>query len=182
MAELTNYDCFSIPGVFPLKGSVVKAKCHYYADRDYFVFPPSGHMFEVAYFGNKIEELSIGRMERENGDILLMAWFMRLAEIKDDPDRLTKFRECANNVAMRLHPRANASEKIGHAYQGKENEEKSAELMGHSLLCRARELVAIQDQPATSQLVYCCSCIYFLESRRLVRNVFVHVARHVSVR
>lgn len=140
-------DIFSVPGVWPLKGTTKKAMLHYFGEgaNPTFQFPPSGIVLEVAYFSASLQDSDIGKMQRENCDTLLLAWLLKGYSVKDDPEKLRAFKEAGANVAMRIKKRSSDSAKVGAAWQAKEDEEKNADVLGHSLLTRGRELVALQD-------------------------------------
>ena len=70
---------------------------------------------------------------------------MKFKEIKDDAAKLAVFKDAANNMVANFNLRSSDAEKTLRAYQLKEDEEKSADLLGHSLLSRARALCALQD-------------------------------------
>ena len=67
---------FSIPGVWPFLGMTKRRKEHYYNDGDY-TFPPAGHILEVAYYSQEFSQANVQLVERENGDIWLLAWLLR---------------------------------------------------------------------------------------------------------
>ena len=92
-----------------------------------------------------MREEAVGGWERENGDVFFLAWLMKLQMVKGDPPKLGAFMKSANLVAMSFKQRANENAKLTAAYQFKEDEEKDADLLGHSLLSRAGGLAALQD-------------------------------------
>eukprot|EP00959_Pyramimonas_sp_CCMP1952_P084518 1767885-Pyramimonas_sp.AAC.1 len=51
----------------------------------------------------------------------------------------------------KLAKRANESERVLQVYQLKEDEEKNADLLGHSLLTRSRELAGLQEHRRACQ-------------------------------
>ena len=50
-----------------------------------------------------------------------------------------------SHLLLRFNSRASEGDKIGRAYQLQEDLEKEAQTLGHSILTRGRELVAMQD-------------------------------------
>ena len=133
----------------PLKGTVEQAKKHWYSGDDY-QFPPGGHSLEVAYSG-EAPNVEQGRFRRENLDVLFFAWLSKYQDIKNIDDEavrnenLSKFHKCTGNIPARFNLRTNSEASLKKAYQFREDEEKGATLLGHSVLLRARELVALQD-------------------------------------
>ena len=142
--QAINMGKMSLPNVWPLKGTVVKAFKHYYKDKDEFRFPPAGFLLEVSYF-TKLEASQVGEWERDNHDTFYLAWLMLLDEIKEDAEKLKIMKEMAQQIPMRFNRRDTPQSKLLASYQHKENEEKNIDILGHSLLARARELVGIQD-------------------------------------
>ena len=134
----------SLPNVWPLRGTVTKAIQHYYKDKDEFRFPPAGFLLEVSYF-TKLASSQVGQWERDNHDTSYLAWLMQLDEIKEDAEKFKIMKEMAQHIPMRFNRRDTPQSKLLASYQHKENEEKNIDILGHSLLARARELVGIQD-------------------------------------
>jgi hypothetical protein len=135
-----------VRGVYPNLGQIKRAKAHYYNDSDSMSFPPAGSALEVACY--KIEMASIGKLARENLDVLFFAWLQRGFDVQQDggqSELFAKFQASGNNVSMRINFRADVNKKTLQAYQHKENEEKNSEYQGHSVLSRSRELTSIQD-------------------------------------
>ena len=143
-----DFQEMAIPGCWPLKGTVVKAKTHWYEDRlqsDY-KFPPADKMMHLAFFGPGLLMTDVGKLQRENCDVLL-AWLLRYSEAVEAKDTATisAMQKAAERCACTLHSRGTDQDKLAAAYQLVEDEEKAASLMGHSVLTRARELNALQD-------------------------------------
>ena len=136
MAKLT------MPLCFPLQGTVKRCFDHFYANGKSYNFPPPGMALEVAYFD--LRDDLIGSYERENGDVPFLAWLMLLADVEGDSEKLTKFLKAAHNINMNFHKRTDEMDKLTSVYAIKEHEEASADLLGHSILQRARELSALQ--------------------------------------
>ena len=143
---MLRMDLFSIPGVWPLKGTVEKVKEHWFNEsaNPNFQFPPAGLALEVAFFQLPIKPEHVGSFERENLDAHFLAWLMKLDEVKDDEVKLTAFKEASNNVVANFNFRGSQDEKTVRAYQLKEDEEKAADTVGHSVLARGRALCALQ--------------------------------------
>lgn len=139
----------SLPGVWPLKGTCVKAFQFYYGTPDAYKFPPPGFMMEVSYVG-ELREADVGCWTRDCHDTIFFAWLLKLESVKDDPPALEQMRKAAEHVTMTFHLRATEQDRIAAAYQMIENEETNANLLGHSLLRRARELASIQETLAKS--------------------------------
>ena len=108
---------------------------------------PPPRTFEVSYFTTMKDE-DVGKWERDNCDVFYLAWLMKLREVEHNPAELQKFKDAAQLVPMRFNKRSTDQDKLLAAYQCKESEEKDADMLGHSLLQRARELVAFQDTHA----------------------------------
>ena len=131
------------PKVYPLRGAVEQALAYYYTGNHYS-FPPPGFLLEVTFF--KMDQDQVGKFERENLDLLFLAWLMKGEQAKDNPDELAKFRESAQNVLMHFNLRDKDDDKLSACYHHRENEENNAEFLGHSVLSRARELASIQER------------------------------------
>ena len=132
-----------MPKVYPLRGTVDRAFKQHYADSTTYGFPPPGTMLEVAYYGDPIS--NVGQFERENCDVYFMAWLLRLKEVMNDSTELKTFLQASQTITMSFNHRAKFSDKLAAVYQLKENEESAADILGHSVLGRARELSALQD-------------------------------------
>ena len=132
--QVLKNDAFTIPGVWPLRGLVDRCKKHYYSG-DVFSFPPQGLLLEVFFTGGSPNQAHIGTLVRENGDTWFLAWLSRLEEVWDDPEKIGLFKDAASNVAMRINARETDAQKLGKAYQAKENEE-NAEFLGHGPIMR----------------------------------------------
>ena len=143
--HVINVEKMALPGVWPLAGTVAKAYAHYYADGS-VNFPPPGFLLEVSYYG-ELKQEHIGTIERDNHDTLFLAWLQMVKNATDEKDKakLSQIKEAAQNVPMRWNLRNKDSDKILSAYQHRESEEANADLLGHSMLARARELCALQD-------------------------------------
>ena len=133
----------SISSVWPLRGTVHRAYLHYYSNGE-VTYPPAGFLQEVSYY-TSMSENQVGKFERDNCDIFYLAWLMKLQKVQDDPEELQRMKESANSIPVRFNLRDNNNAKLLAAYQNREDEEKNAELLGHSLLTRGRELVGFQD-------------------------------------
>jgi len=133
----------SLPSVWPLLGTVERAFKHYYG-ADEVTFPPPGHMLEVSYYTEMKQEF-LGKCERENHDILYLAWLRELQAVQGDIAEVDKIKRAAQVIPCRFNCRASENDKLCHAYQHKEDEEKNAEILGHSFLSRGREIVGLQD-------------------------------------
>ena len=149
--QALNLEAMSLPGCWPLKGVVQKAFEHYYAG-DVLAYPPPGCLQEVSFFG-KITPSMVGKFQRDNLDPLHMAFLMKLDQVKGDAEQLRRLKDNCNHVPVRFNLRRTDNERLLAAYQLKEHEEKNAELLGHSLLVRARELVGLQDHASNTNLL-----------------------------
>lgn len=141
----------AIRGCWPLKGVVQKAKAHWYENRTQgFAFPPSGQMLHLAFYGKSLLISDSGKLQRENCDVLFLAWMLRYKEALDKKDLATmaQMQADAKQCACTLHRRETENDKLAAAYQLVEDEEKAATIMGHSILTRARELNGLQDTHA----------------------------------
>jgi len=58
---------------------------------------------------------------------------------------LRSSKKASKTVLVRMNYRATQRDKLGKAYALKESEEANADVLGHSLLTRARELAALSD-------------------------------------
>ena len=111
----------AIPGCWPLKGTVMKAKTHWYEARLHqdFRFPPADKMLHVAFFGQSVLIGDLGKLQRENCDVLFLAWLLRYSEAlqaKDGPT-IDAMKKAAGQCACTLHRRACEDEKLAAAYQ-----------------------------------------------------------------
>jgi hypothetical protein len=122
---------------------VDRAFKQHYADSTNYAFPPPGTMLEVAYFGEP--SANVGQFERENCDAYLMAWLLRLQQVVNDSAELAAFVKAAQTITMSYNQRAMNTDKMAAVYQLKEHEESAADILGHSVVGRARELTALQD-------------------------------------
>ena len=140
-----NYDTSPIPGVYPLLGTVERVKRHFYNGtlNPKFAFPAPGIALEIVYFSHPPTPEQIGGFQRENCDARFFAWLLALKEATEEQAAL--FQVAAQHVAMRFNFRSSNHEKIARAYQLKEDEEQAADTAGHSVLARARALVALQE-------------------------------------
>ena len=119
-----------MPGAWPLLGTVKKAVAHYYSGDD-VSFPPRGcPVLEVACFSEQIGEKDVGFFERENNDVLFLAFVMKLYEVREDAVKFAKMKEARQSVQMRVKYRPSAAKRLIHNYQLKENEETNADLFG----------------------------------------------------
>jgi len=141
--QVLDMQAMAIPKVWPVYGSVRKVFQQYYHG-DNYQFPPPGHLLEVCAY--KVSADTIGKFERENLDTFFLAFLLKLEAVADDPEQLAKVKAAGNDVVMKINLRNNAEEKLRASYQNRENEEKDAEVLGHSILTRAREISSIQDQ------------------------------------
>lgn len=71
---IMDFGSMSIPGCWPLLGTVQKAKTHWFEERNDLRFPPGDKVVHLAFFGSGVLMQDIGRLQRENCDILLLAW------------------------------------------------------------------------------------------------------------
>lgn len=133
----------AIPNVWPLHGTVMKCYQQFYSDGNP-TFPPVGMSVEVCYHDST--EADLGTFTRENCDVPFLAWLMLLKEICDDSPKYALFLKASQCVTMNFHQRSSEVEKLWAAYQMKEHEEAAADMLGHSVLSRARELAALQEQ------------------------------------
>ena len=133
-----------MPMVYPLQGVVTKCFNQFYGDLSNFSFPPPGQALEVCFY--ELREDVLGTFERENCDVSYLAWLMALDRIAlaHDDVKLAQFIKSSQKVSMNFHKRANDVERLMSAYQLREHEEASADMLGHSILQRARELSALQ--------------------------------------
>ena len=132
-----------MPSVYPLRGTVDRAFKQHYADSTNYGFPPPGTMLEVAYFGEP--SANVGQFERENCDVYLLAWLLQLKAVVNDSTELATFVKAAQTITMSYNQRAMKTDKMAAVYQLKEHEESAADILGHSVVARARELSAVQD-------------------------------------
>jgi hypothetical protein len=105
-------------------------------------------VLEVAYFTKDIQKEDVGKFQRENADIMLLAWLMSYAEAKSskDEERIAKFQSAAQNVGTRFNLRATETEKRIMAYQFREDEDKVGERLGHSPILKAKTLYTLQER------------------------------------
>ena len=164
-SKVLNLQKFVLPNCYPLRGHVQRCFDQFYNGRDLFGFPPPGMMLEVAYF-TEIRDESFGTFERENCDVAYLAWLTLLQQCQSDVDRNSKITWAAQSISMSFHLRANEMEKMSVVYQLKENEEAAVDMVGHSVLQRARELSSFQEpRNQTPQKLYgstftpCVFCI-----------------------
>ena len=141
-------EAMSLPGVWPLEGTVKQAYQHYYASSENWAYPPPGFLQEISYFG-KLSMDMVGKLERDNLDTFFLAWLLKLEEVEGNPQDLQKMKDHAKAVPTHFNKRSSEDNKLQAAYQNKEHEEKNADILGHSLLSRARELVGLQDPDVT---------------------------------
>lgn len=133
-----------LPNCYPLRGHVVRCFEQFYNNgQDFYNFPPPGMMLEVSYF-TEIRDESFGTFERDNCDVPFFAWLMLLQQCLSDTTKLAHFMRAAQNVTMHFHHRSSELEKMSSVYQLKEHEEAAADMVGHSVLQRARELSSLQ--------------------------------------
>lgn len=144
-AKVLDIQKFVLPHCFPLQGTVQKCFDQYYANGS-VSFPPPGLLLEVTYYD--VREETIGSFERENLDVPFLAWLMLLKEIDraNDTSQFATFMKASQLITMKFNKRIDEKERLWAVYQLKEHEEKNADLLGHSILQRARELSALQAQ------------------------------------
>ena len=92
-----------------------------------------------------MSEEGFGTWERCNGDVLYLAFLMKLSLILSESALVAKWVRAANNINMSFKLKRDEKEKLATAYQLRESEEANADLLGHSLLARARELSGLQE-------------------------------------
>lgn len=140
---------FATPGVWPLQGTVLEIAEHFYKDTkgDEILFPGRGNIMEVAYFKHPLDKEEIGKFHRENGDTMLLAWLHAYGEAKSAGQKevVKKFAAAAAHIACKFNLRESETERRLSAYQFKEDEDKAGDRLGHSPLCRARELFSLQE-------------------------------------
>ncbi|CAK0892141.1 unnamed protein product [Prorocentrum cordatum] len=134
----------TLPAVWPLEGAVKKAHEHYYQDKGCYTFPPPGHIVEVSFYKTLAPEM-VRKLQRDSLGTLYLAWLMLLRDVQEKEEKLAKIVEAAMQVPMKFTKRNNDNERVLKVYQYKEDEEKNADLLGHSLLGRARELAGLQE-------------------------------------
>ena len=144
VAKVLDLAAPALPGVWPLRGTCKKAMEFYYGSDDNFKFPPPGLMLEVSYIG-EVRDCDVGTWTRDSLDSIYFGWLMKLQSIMKDPENVEAFRRAGEQVTMSFKAQVNETDRIAAVYQLFENEEKNADLLGHSLLRRARELASIQD-------------------------------------
>jgi hypothetical protein len=141
-------EAFPTPSVYPLRGTVVALKQHYYnlQNNPMFTFPGHSMVIEAAFYEMPMKAEHVGTFERENCDALFLAWLMRYAEAKaeQNEDEIKLFKIAAEKVGARFNLRSSRAEHLMRSYQLKEDEEKVGERLGHSTLSKSRELYAIQ--------------------------------------
>ena len=146
---LLDVELMPIPGVYPLKGAVLQEMQQYYGERanQAFEFPPPGTLLQVAAFKLPIEEADLGKLQRANLDLAFLAWLMRFDQAlkQKDSKTIAYFRKASLHVLMDVRLVPSESEKLALAYQFREDEERNAQIAGHSLLSRARELNSTQE-------------------------------------
>ena len=82
-----------------MKGTVEKACAHYYGGDD-VAFPPRGcPVLEVACFSQQISEKDVGFVERENNDVLFLAFFMNMSDVQNDEEQFAKMKEADLNAS-----------------------------------------------------------------------------------
>lgn len=140
------------PSTWPLEGTVLQAYKHYYENSDTMEYPPPGSIQEVSYYG-KLSMESVGHIERDNLDVFFLAFLCKLKAVEGDENGLRQIKAMAAIVPTRFHHRLTIDQKLVAVYQHKENEEKNAEVLGHSLLSRARELVGLQEPRERDSLI-----------------------------
>ena len=153
-----DFGKMAIPQVWPLLGAVQKAKEHWYGGNRFdqcYAFPPPGIPLNVACYKSPLDASQVGHVERENCDILFLSWLLRYKEVKElqMETAVAQFQKAATSVPMHFSLRVSEADKVAHAYQLKEDEEKAADIQGHSLLSRARELNSIQAWPCIFALL-----------------------------
>ena len=140
----------AVTGVYPLQGSVNRAYTYYYAG-DEVCLPPPGMVFEIAYYGAELTEEGVGTWERCNGDVFYLAWLMKLRRHADDKEMLAKMIKASHAVSCHFKSCNNVTDRITRAYALREHEEANMDLLGHSLLTRARELSSLQEPPRSTR-------------------------------
>jgi hypothetical protein len=147
-----------IPNVFPLRGVVQKCYDHFYAGAAEPLFPPPGQLLELCYFsGIDVENLP-GQFQRMNCDVSWLAWLMCWQKADGDTTETAKLIKTAQSITMRFTKLDNETSKLSRCYQIKEHEEASADLLGHSILTRARELSSLQVSPGSPCIRHCDRC------------------------
>ena len=140
---------FAIPGVFPLEGVARKAMEHFFAEEvnPSYTFPPPGQALELAFHRKPLEMSDVGTLQRENCDLLITAWLMKYSCLvsEGDENKLKCFRDSAMNVTARFNFRETDQQRLTTAWQRREDEEKSRDLVGHSLLQRAKQIISLSD-------------------------------------
>ncbi|CAK0856763.1 unnamed protein product [Prorocentrum cordatum] len=144
VATVLNMCSMTLPAAWPLEGAVEKAYEHYYQEKGCYAFPPPGHIVEVSFYKTLAPEM-VRKLQRDSLGSLYLAWLMLLRDVQEKEEKLAKIVEAAMQVPMKFTKRNNDNERVLKVYQYKEDEEKNAELLGHSLLGRARELAGLQE-------------------------------------
>jgi hypothetical protein len=155
--EIIDLKKMVLPGVYPLKGVVMKCYQQFYSNGD-ASFPPPGMSLEVSY--HDMREEVLGTFQRANCDVAYLAWLMLLQNVCDDNPKLGAFVKSAQTVSMNFRHRANEAERLWAVYQLKEHEEAAADMLGHSVLARSRELASIQAQRRYPPVLQCFSNIF----------------------
>ncbi|CAJ1436313.1 unnamed protein product [Effrenium voratum] len=101
-----DFGKMAIPQVWPLLGA--------------------GVPLNVAYYKSPLDASQVGHVERENCDILFLSWLLRYKEVKElqMETAVAQFQKAATSVSMHFSLRVSEADKVAHAYQLKEDEEK----------------------------------------------------------
>ena len=132
----------SVANVWPLEGAVRAAAKQYLTD-SFPKFPPPGKLLELAVYRLPFEDWDQGQLERENLDIEYLGWLVAFRSVSQNAGKARRFLEASRRVLAHVNLRRNELDKSGYAYQMKEDEDKDAQLKGHSVLTRGRELCSL---------------------------------------
>ena len=141
----------AIPSVWPMRGAVVKAASHWFSRST--VFPPPGMLLELSVSVLPLQEHQLSNFKRLNLDTILLGWLWAWRAAMDDAERSAEFATAAGHILCRFNVVNNEDEAVLFAYQVKEDEERAADVLGHSLLTRARELTSLQETNRTASLL-----------------------------
>lgn len=144
-----DFEIFSVPGVWPLKGCVERVKAHWFSPgvNPKMEFPPPGMLLELGFFKHPIEPQHAGTFVRTNLDLHFLAYLMMAKDVVDGGDAaaIAAMREASGNITCGFTFYDTCQAKLVAAYQMREDEEKASDVLGHSVLTRARTLCQLQD-------------------------------------
>jgi len=138
-------EAFAVPGVYPLEQQLQQVKEHWYP-ADVWTFPPRGAIMEVVTYHKPLQACDLlGGLHRVNLEKHLLAFVLKFMENKDDAVKVNHIRQVAGSILVKINLCKDESANILLSYQHREDDEKTAEIGGHSPLERSRTISAIQD-------------------------------------